>query len=238
MSSNNSEVEAHEQLCEAIHAAAEAGVSTFNYSHNYDLKLLPEDIKVLKPLEILHIDSCYQLSVLPPAVGDLTNLRWLNVSYNSLTELPPEIGKLRHLERLHCNNNKLVSLPIEVWALREMNELRCDTNKISAFPTGVLWLPKLKDFFVENNKLLVESDVDGAEAAELLPPVRSGDCSNCRIRFTRAICFVTFHTCCGATALPFAHYVCSSECEQQLRMRLVAFDKEGIPASPSPSPKK
>ena len=76
----NEEVAAHEELCDKIHEAAEAGATTFNYNHNYTLKRFPNDIKILKPtLQILHIDNCFELTEVPASIGDLTNLRWLNI---------------------------------------------------------------------------------------------------------------------------------------------------------------
>ena len=215
------EVEVYEQLCDAIHEAAETGQTTFNFSYNYVLRAFPEDIKLLKPtLTVLHIDNNYQLATLPPAIGDLTGIRWLNLSYNKLTELPGEIAKLRHLERLHVNNNELTSLPLEVWALKSLQELRCDCNQLKAIPTGVLFLREMRELFVNNNPLLEESDAEGAEVAELFPQVRYGDCGNCNVRFTRCIAMCSFHDFCGAANTPFCHYVCSNLCEEQLRYRL------------------
>lgn len=225
--SNALEVQAYEDLCERIHAASEIGDNTFNHTNDYDLKSFPSDIRILKAhLEILHVNNCFQLKSLPPSIGDLSNLRWLNVSYNQLTELPIEVGKLRHLERLHCNNNQLTALAIEIWALKDLQELHCDTNQLRALPTGVLMMRNLRELHVENNPLLTESDVDGAEVAELLPPRRCGDCSNCCIRFTRSIAFVTFHTVCGNRLVPFEHFVESTRCEAQLRERLTALTLE------------
>ena len=39
------------------------------------------------------LDLSYsQLTILPPEIGQLTNLSELNLTYNQLTNLPPEIG--------------------------------------------------------------------------------------------------------------------------------------------------
>jgi Leucine-rich repeat (LRR) protein len=214
-------ISAHEKLCDAIHAAAEAGETTFNYSHNYVLKAFPVDIKLLKPtLQILHIDNCFELTTLPPSIGDLTNLRWLNISYNNLTELPSEIAKLRNLERLHINNNRITALPLEVWALKSLQELHCDSNQLRALPTGILFLRGMRELFINNNPLLADSDAEGAEVSELFPPVRYGDCGNCNVRFSKSIMLVSFHAFCGNSSVSFVHHACSPLCEEQLRFRL------------------
>ena len=51
------------------------------------------------------------LTVLPPAIGDLTWLSALLLGENQLTTLPPEIGNLRNLHRLGLGRNQLTALP-------------------------------------------------------------------------------------------------------------------------------
>src|SRR6185437_6031 len=56
-------------------------------------------------------------------LGQLTNLRVLNVNNNQLTTLPPEIGLLTALESLFLDNNPLSSLPSEFVQLRALQDL-------------------------------------------------------------------------------------------------------------------
>lgn len=209
----------------ALHEAEDSQNPTFNFTHNYELKSIPVEIKVLRPfVTILHIDNCFQLTSIHPGIGDLPLLRWLNLSYNRLTELPIEIAKLRYLERLHCNNNQITTIPMEFWALKNLEELRCETNKIRAFPTGLLLLPNLRDVQMENNPLLTQEEIDGAEPNTLFPPVKVGDCSNCNIRFQTNACFVTFHKLGQVAKAPIVNRVCSEKCKEHVFQRLKAFD--------------
>lgn len=221
---------AEEKVIDDMHALVHGGGSetTFHISYNFSIRRVPDAIKCLKPfLQILHIDNNFELAHLPASIGDLTQLRWLNVSYNKLTSLPREVGKLRALERLHCSNNHLESLPLELWGLRELNELRCETNRIRALPGGLLFLKKLVDVQTEGNPLLTASDLDGADAADVVDKIEDGgDCANCRVRFTTPVVFASFHTLANGGPRPFAHYVCAPSCESQLKSRLAARDAE------------
>ncbi len=56
------------------------------------------------------------LSALPPEIGQLTALTYLDVARNQLSALPPEIGQLTNLERLDLRENPKLGLPDEVHA--------------------------------------------------------------------------------------------------------------------------
>ena len=198
--------------------------STFTHSHDFDIQGLPDAIKTIKAhCTIFHVDNCFQLQTVTPGIGDLSLLRWLNLSYNKIRVLPPSVGKLRNLERLHVNNNVIEELPLEIWGLKQLEELRVDNNKLRALPSELLFLPRLREVHAENNLLVSRASVEGAEMGTVFPAPPAGDCSNCCGRFGRgAISFVTFHKI-GSCAddLPFVHYVCDDHCEQQLRGRLL-----------------
>ena len=51
------------------------------------------------------------LKSLPPQVGNLANLTFLNLEYNELTALPSEIGNLTSLTHLYLGHNQLTDLP-------------------------------------------------------------------------------------------------------------------------------
>ena len=191
-----------DQLCEDIQDALERNDTAFHFCHNHELKHLPDDIKILKPnLTILHVDNCYQLYSIPNSIGNLSNLTWLNLAYNSIVSLPPDIGKLRNLERLHVNNNRIEELPHEVWNLKRLQELQADTNRIRALPSGVLEMRELQKCFIHNNPLLEPDDVlDETLMEQNAPkPPPAGDCDQSRTRFRECFVHVSFHEICGVT---------------------------------------
>ena len=53
---------------------------------------------------------------IPPEIGDLVNLTYLDLGWNQLSgEIPPEIGNLTNLDWLDLSNNQLTSsIPIEM----------------------------------------------------------------------------------------------------------------------------
>jgi Leucine-rich repeat (LRR) protein len=232
------EIEAREKVVEDIHEAKARGDSTFFMTNNFILRALPDQIRNLRStLQILHVDNNYELTTLPPAIGELTQLRWLNAGYNKLTELPIEIGRLQRLERLHVNNNRIKALPLEIWGLRELEELRCESNQITALNTGVLGMRKLREVLIDNNPLLNDAQVDGADAYELLPKVDYGDCASCRVRFRTYVVSCTFHTLPACShPVPVAHYCCTADCMKQLMTKLATLDT--TPLSPMRAPPK
>lgn len=216
---------AQQNFTSKVQDAVESGETTFHYDHDFELESVPPAIKALRPVaQVLHIDNCFRLAELHPGIGDLNQLRWLNVSYNKLTVLPSELSRLGRLERFHAGNNEIEALPLELWALKSLEELHLENNRLRALPTYVLFLPKLRELLLENNPLLNSKELEGAEAALHFPPIRTGDCASCSIRFHNSICFVTFHKICEHESVPIVHYVCSDRCKEQLQERLRQYD--------------
>ena len=66
--------------------------------------------------------------MIPPEIGNLTNLTGLHLHSNQLTgEIPPEIGNLTDLTFLSLSTNELTGeIPPEVCDLIESNNLNMD----------------------------------------------------------------------------------------------------------------
>lgn len=83
---------------------------------------------------------------IPPEIGNLTNLRQLNLRNNQVTSLPSEIGKLTNLFSLDLRNNHLHSIPSEIGNLFLLRYLELDNNPLNLLPseiwtlTGINWL--------------------------------------------------------------------------------------------------
>ena len=71
--------------------------------------------------------------VIPPELGDLTNLQWLSLWDNDLSgEIPPELGALTNLQRLHLGGNELSGeIPPELGALTNLQYLTLWGNELS-----------------------------------------------------------------------------------------------------------
>lgn len=92
-----------------------------------------------------------QLTVLPPEIKNLKNLKSLYLNRNNLKQLPDAIGELQQLEILNLNNNQLDSLSPELGKLKNLESLSLIYNNIHSLPDAILNLKSLKYLNLCNN---------------------------------------------------------------------------------------
>jgi hypothetical protein len=70
---------------------------------------------------------------LPPSIGDLSELRILDLGQNQITgTLPSQIGLLTNLNRLDLNNNQITgTIPIELTTLNQLRDLSFAYNDLN-----------------------------------------------------------------------------------------------------------
>ncbi|XP_035021225.1 leucine-rich repeat-containing protein 2 isoform X8 [Hippoglossus stenolepis] len=102
---------------------------------------------------------------LPPAIGKLTGLRELNVSYNRLSKVPPELGHCENLERLElAGNYNLSELPFELSSLKRLVHLDIAENRFVSIPVCTLRMSGLQLLDLSNNGLSdLPQDMDRLE---------------------------------------------------------------------------
>ena len=94
-----------------------------SYSRGIHLKSLPDSIGNLKNLRILDLSNNY-LTTLPESIGNLKNLEELNLSNNyGFSKLPESIGNLKNLRTLKLKRTNLGSLPESVENLINLEDL-------------------------------------------------------------------------------------------------------------------
>ncbi len=95
--------------------------------------------------------------MLPSEIGNLTNLIFLNISWNNklMGEIPPQIGNLIKLKELSISNNQLSGvIPKEIGKLTLLERLSLGSNQLTgAIPIEVTNLTKLKDISLSQNQL-------------------------------------------------------------------------------------
>jgi len=72
-----------------------------------------------------------QLTSMPPEIGNLSSLEWLDLSENQLTTLPTEIGNLSSLIELSLEENQLTSVPMELGNLPEQVRVQILADNIT-----------------------------------------------------------------------------------------------------------
>ncbi len=95
------------------------------------------------------------LMILPASIGNLTELRELDLSGHFLRELPEEIGSLSKLKSLRLSNNLLVSLP-DIGKLSRLDELDLSENHLESLPETIGLLADLRILNLENTRRNVE----------------------------------------------------------------------------------
>ena len=94
-----------------------------SYGRGIYLKFLPDSIGNLKNLRILDLSN-NKLETLPDSIGNLTNLEELYLSNNyHFSKLPDSIGNLKKLEVLELEKTSLKSLPESLENLTNLKEL-------------------------------------------------------------------------------------------------------------------
>ncbi|NMF64860.1 COR domain-containing protein [Brasilonema octagenarum] len=107
------------------------------------------------------------LTVLPPSIGKLTQLKKLILGKykyddegdivgtigNNLSTLPAEIRQLHHLEELQVVANRLSSLPQEFGQLTNLQTLHLSNNQLSSLPAEFGQLTNLQTLDLWDNQL-------------------------------------------------------------------------------------
>ncbi len=116
------------------------------------LSMLPPEIGQLTELKQLDL-SMNQLTVLPPQIGQLAALTDLILYDNRLTTLPPQIGQLTQLRQLYLAHNQLTTLPSEIAQLKMLTELLLENNQLTMLPPQIGQLTQLRQLYLAHNQL-------------------------------------------------------------------------------------
>jgi internalin A len=117
-----------------------------------ELTALPEAIGQLTQLQLLNL-SGNQLTALSEAIGQLTQLQELDLSGNQLTALPEAIGQLTQLQRLDLSGNQLTALPEAIGQLTQLQRLVLPGNQLTALPEAIGQLTQLQWLVLSGNQL-------------------------------------------------------------------------------------
>ncbi|MGY4772588.1 leucine-rich repeat domain-containing protein [Kribbella sp. CWNU-51] len=128
----------------------QAGVDEL-YLHENQLTELPEWLGELTELRIL--DLSHQPLKALPDLGRLQRLEFLYVSDLAITELPPTLGALTSLLYLGATDNGMTSVPESLGRLGNLIELRLYGNRLTELPESYGDLANLRELHLDRNAI-------------------------------------------------------------------------------------
>lgn len=117
------------------------GLTDFLYLHDNQLASLPPGLGRLTRLRYMNENA---FEAFPECVCSMASLIELRASGNRLTSVPESIGRLSGLRELYLRNNRLTSLPESITGLRELRQLDLRSNPLMHLPTTIAGLPRLE----------------------------------------------------------------------------------------------
>lgn len=94
-----------------------------------------------------------KIKTLPINIGNLVNLKHLNLGYNKIMELPISIGTLKELQDLSLADNELKVLPKEISGLEKLGSISLEFNRFEKFPKELLVLKSMYSIWIHNNSI-------------------------------------------------------------------------------------
>eukprot|EP01018_Ginkgo_biloba_P011084 Gb_33024 [translate_table: standard] len=134
-----------------------SSLQQLRFHSNHLTGVLPVSVAHLSAkLSVLSIGNNRIRGNIPPHIGNLTNLAWLELNSNLLGgNIPQAFKGLEKLERLNMSNNKLQgSIPREIGELKRLGELSLDQNMLSGqIPDSFGNLQQLRYLYLNQNQL-------------------------------------------------------------------------------------
>ncbi len=97
--------------------------------------------------------SCMGIKSIPPELEELSQLIWLNLDRNQLTDAPIEVSKLTCLTVLDLSQNQLTSVPKELCQLQNLTTLYLFQNQLTSVPKELCQLQNLTKLYLYQNQL-------------------------------------------------------------------------------------
>lgn len=120
---------------------------------DHHLVVFPPEISKFTGLKSLTIFNNKQLEALPDCIGNLTNLKTLQLSFNGLKTLPCSIGNLSNLVTLELDNNQLQTLPDTICKCDLLTKLSVRNNPLEALPVQIGNLKQLDWIMAQSTRL-------------------------------------------------------------------------------------
>ncbi|MEM8720468.1 MAG: COR domain-containing protein [Cyanobacteria bacterium P01_G01_bin.39] len=142
---------AYRQAEAKIAAALKEGATELDLS-GMELTEIPEAIANLTQLQRLDL-SFNQIREIPEAITNLSQLQILNLSLNHITEIPEEIANLTQLQRLDLDHNQIQEIPEVIDNLSQLQLFSLSGNQIQEIPKAITNLTQLQQLNLSGNRI-------------------------------------------------------------------------------------
>ena len=142
---------------------------------------IPAELGDLINLKELDLSASSLEGVIPSEIGNLVNLQVLNLSLNSLSEeIPPELGRLENLEQMVLWSNELSGeIPPELANLANLKTLDLSFNDLTGeIPSELRRLTNLEYMILYRNRLTSSGLPPATDRASLMALYNSTDGAN------------------------------------------------------------
>jgi len=118
------------------------------------MRIIIIPIAICRLTNLRQLDLSYNsISKIPDDIKNLVNLKWLNLSHNNLTEIPVGLCELINLERLYLSHNKISLVPKEISNLHNLREMDLTSNDIGILPIEICQMDKLITLRLRKNRI-------------------------------------------------------------------------------------
>ncbi|MEG4208134.1 leucine-rich repeat domain-containing protein [Microcoleus sp. Pol7_A1] len=117
------------------------------------LKELPLEIVKYTHLIDLEFTSCNNVTSIPDALGQLSNLKRLSLRKSRITSIPDALGQLSNLTVLNLSNNRITSIPDALGQLSNLTVLNLSDNQITSIPDTLSQLSNLRELNLSDNQI-------------------------------------------------------------------------------------
>ena len=131
-------------------------VQALHFNYNQLSGSIPPQIGNLPYLQFLDLSDNQLTGTIPPQIGNLTSLHSLYLHINQLSgSIPPQIGNLTQVQRLWLHVNQLSgSIPPQIGNLTQAQDLWLQYNQLSGnIPSRMEGLTQVQRLYLNNNQL-------------------------------------------------------------------------------------